>query len=221
MSRPPGGPEADEITAMIAARQINEVLHFTTRRGLVGAFAQGYVQAREHLSSDDYLEHVYQPNSNYRREAREFWRYVNLSITDVNDRFFHISRGWHASESDLFWAVLVFEPTILTHEGVLFATGNMAYPGVEPEGGSSGFRAVFADVVAAGYARYTRRSSGTTDNRPTERQAEVLYPDRVSTTYIREVRVANDLDAASAESIVCAVGHDDVGVVTVPELFSC
>lgn len=208
-----------DIQLRIQERGITEVLHFTTRRGLVGIFAQGKVQARAGLDTDAYLEHVYQPNSNYRRESPDYWRYVNLSITQVNGRFFDISRRWHANDPDLFWAVLSFNPDVITHEGVLFASSNMAYDGVEPVGGSAGLEALFADSVHDGFGRQVRRSSGKPANEPTAAQAEVLYPDAVSTTYLQRIYVADDLDAASVEAIVGSVGNDDVEVLVQPGLF--
>lgn len=208
------------VQSFVSERGITELLHFTTRRGLVGILAQGRLQARAHLETDDYLEHVYRPNSNYRRERSEFWRYVNLSITQVNGRFFSISRGWHANEADLFWAVLSFAPVAMAHEGVLFSTSNMAYEGVEPAPGVEGLRALFADPAHDGFGRYMRRPSGKPGNEATASQAEVLYPDAVSTDLLQRIYVADDMAAASVEAIVGSVGHDDVEVLVQPGLFA-
>jgi hypothetical protein len=55
---------------------------------------------------------------------------VNLSISRINARLFNISaKNWHRA-LDGWWAVLSFDPLILTHDGVVFATTNNAYPGV-------------------------------------------------------------------------------------------
>jgi Domain of unknown function (DUF4145) len=85
-------PDASRIADLIAARSITEILHFTTNKGLLGIMTTRMLKSRELLSADKYLENIYTPNAAYRREAPEYWRYVNLSITAVNARFFAIAR---------------------------------------------------------------------------------------------------------------------------------
>ncbi len=203
----------------VRERGITEVLHFTTSAGLLGILAKQEVLARTHLSRDEYLEHIYRPNSSTRYEDPKYWRYVNLSITSVNDRFFGISQRWHPTRDNLFWTILHFDPIILTHPGVLYAPGNMGYRGMEPHAGSPGFDAIFAGRVPSGHGNTTLRSAGRAANLPTDPQAEVLYPDRLSTEFLLRVTVADDEHAASAEGIVGAVRHRDVPVVSNPAGF--
>ena len=65
-------------------RGINQVVHFTTVRGAVGILAAKAVKSRTRLREDRYLEHVYKPNAQLRKD--EAWLdYVNLSIERIND----------------------------------------------------------------------------------------------------------------------------------------
>lgn len=203
----------DRILEELARRGITQAVHFTTRRGLVGIFSTGLLQARQHLSTDDYLEHIYRPNAHIRREGKEYFRYVNLSLTQPNQRFFGISQGWHASEDDLFWAVLHLDARIAAHPGVLFAPGNMAYDGIHPKGGHVGLVDLFADPYNDGFGRRKRRAPGRASNLPSNPQAEVLYPDRIPTSYVDGVVVASEEDAASVHAIVGVVGHPEVEVI--------
>lgn len=204
---------------VVTARGVEQVLHFTTSHGLVGIFVRRALLARQHLSTDNYLEHIYQPNASRRYEGTQYWRYVNLSVTTINERFFSISQGWHPTRDNLFWAILHFDAAILTHPDVLFATGNMAYAGVVPREGEPGFTAMFADRVVHGFGKYTDRTPQHLPSMPTDAQAEVLYPDSVDTTFLRQVTVSSDEHAASVEGIVGAVGHPDISVVSDPASF--
>lgn len=215
------GPPADVagIAAECTDRGITEVLHFTTSHGLLGVLTLRELRSRDLLTSDDYLEQIYRPNANSRYEAPSYWRYVNMSIGVVNERFFRISQRWHASDEGLFWAILHFQPVLLAHPGVLFSPGNMGYAGMEPAQGYDGFTALFADGVPAGFGQTMARRRDRAADLPTNPQAEVLYPDRLSTEYLFKVTVADDEDAASVEAVVRAIDHPDVQVVVDPEMF--
>lgn len=205
-----GGPGA--VAAEVQARGITEVIHFTTSRGLIGILAQRLLQARSHLSEDKYLEHIYVPNTAIRREDPKYWRYVNMSVSRPNTRLFEYSKGWRKSDPTIHWVILSFVPRIISQPGVLFSTSNMMYDGVEPLEGHRGFQAMFADPSHDGYGRMRRRAPGTPPQNATNMQAELLYPDRVSTEYLQRIYAANDEDAAHVEGIVGTLDHDDVPV---------
>ncbi|NHA68767.1 DarT ssDNA thymidine ADP-ribosyltransferase family protein [Phycicoccus flavus] len=211
----PDGRFAVELTR----RGIEDVLHFTTSHGLLGILTLRELRARAHLASDDYLEHVYRPNAASRYEAPVYWRYVNMSVTDVNGRFFGISQRWHAREDGLFWAILHFDPAILAHPDVLFSPGNMGYQGMTPAAGFDGFTSLFAGRVPYGYGKTVTRPADRSVGLPTNPQAEVLYPDQVSTEFLTRVTVADDDFAASVEAIVGAIDHPEVDVVVDSDLF--
>jgi hypothetical protein len=132
---------------------IEEVVHFTTNRGLVGIFASKSVLSRRRLPNDKYLEHILHPNSMVRHEeARQFdksedWLdFVNCSISEINTSFFRFSRGWPHNKA-LWWAILSFDPAIMTHGGVYFATTNNSYEHCRRQAGLAGLRALFIPAV--------------------------------------------------------------------------
>src|SRR5262249_11051810 len=113
------------IRDVISRRRITEVLHFTTNNGLLGILATKAVKSRNRLPHDAQLEYLFLPNTDYRKDT-DWVDYVNLSVSRVNDRFLDWSRRRPRSEK-LFWCILAFSPTILSHSGVHFATTNNIY----------------------------------------------------------------------------------------------
>lgn len=213
-----GDRHAEGISALIQERKITEVVHFTTNRGLLGILVQRLCKARALLAQDQYLESIYHQNTKIRREAPQYWSYVNLSISEPNHRFLRISsQDWWANE-DLFWAVLSFDPVIMTQPGVLFAPGNMGYTGIIPVEGLPGAEALFADRVPAGFNKTMPRRDRAPEL-PTNPQAEVLYPQAVSSEHLQRIYVLTDEDAAKAEAIVSVSGHDEVDIIVDPVMF--
>lgn len=214
------GPASDPaIVAATQERKITQVVHFTTNQGLLGILVEQLLQARALLDKDKYLESIYHQNSKFRREAPQYWSYVNLSISRANYRFLGISTDKWWADSDLFWAVLSFDPEIMAHSGVLFAPTNMGYEGIEPIPGVEGLQALFAERVPAGWGRQTYRTRRFTDDLPTCPQAEVLYPQAVPTSFLRRVSVMNAEDAAKAHGIVSVSGHDEIDIIVDPTAF--
>lgn len=213
-----GDIRAERISTLLQERKITEVVHFTTNRGLLGILVQRLCKARALLAKDEYLESIYHENTKWRREDPKYWSYVNLSISEPNHRFLRISsEDWWANE-DLFWAVLSFDPVIMTHPGVLFAPGNMGYEGITPVEGQPGAEALFADRVPKGFKKTMPRGDRA-PHLPTNPQAEVLYPQAVSTRHLQRICVLTDEDAAKAEAIVSVSGHDEVDIIVDPVTF--
>lgn len=189
------------IQDIIAQREIQEVLHFTTNKGITGILATGLLKARDLLKKDQYLEHIYKYNCKDRSRDKEWWRYVNLSITSINHYFFDISAGkWHAGE-DGWWCILSFSPIICCHEGIYFTTTNNMYSGVVRMQGAKGLNAMFDSHITQWENRVISRSSNLLDKQPTCEQAEVLYPEQISLEYLRKIYVKDDYTAAKLESI--------------------
>ncbi|MGW7639117.1 DarT ssDNA thymidine ADP-ribosyltransferase family protein [Streptomyces decoyicus] len=210
---------SEGINALIRERKITEVVHFTTNRGLLGVLVQRLCKARALLAKDEYLESIYHQNSKFRREDPKYWRYVNLSISEPNHSFLQTSSDkWWANE-DLFWAVLSFDPVIMAHPGVLFSPSNMGYDGITPSEGKHGAEALFADRVPYGFGKYAPLRRNREPHLPTNPQAEVLYPQAVSTQHLQRISVLTDEDAAKAEAIVSASGHDEVDIIVDPVTF--
>src|SRR6266511_5391085 len=100
------------ILQLIERRGITEVLHFTTSKGLLGILYSRLVLPRRRLPRNKLVEHVYMVNAEVRYDP-EWTDYVNLSIAQINTRFFDIaSRKWHR-DKDLWWCILSFSPVIL------------------------------------------------------------------------------------------------------------
>ena len=207
------------ILGSISSRDITELLHFTTNPGLTGIIATEQLLSRSQLSENQYLEHIYRPNSRYRREAPKYWDYINLSVSAINAQFFDIcSKGWWR-DSEMFWVVLSLRPDVAADSGVLFATGNMGYEGMLPSTGAAAWEGLFADRTYYGFGKYIRRASSLHPRYPTDSQAEVLYPRTLPITAVQRIYVQSDSDAARADSVV-GIGQHDIEVVTDPSKFS-
>jgi hypothetical protein len=181
------------IEDVIERRGITEVLHFTTNLGLLGMLASGCILSRERLPKEQYLEHVYHPNAEVRRDG-PWLDYVNLSISRINTEFFGHSERWHEDE-DVWWCIVALDPVVLTHPGVLFATTNNMYTGCRREEGESGLERLFADEITRWRSNVLKRSADLVANETTCHQAEVLYPKSVLFPFFNHIYVATDRHA--------------------------
>ncbi|MER5212393.1 DarT ssDNA thymidine ADP-ribosyltransferase family protein [Streptomyces sp. NPDC002838] len=209
----------DSIESIVANRRISEVLHFTTNLGLLGILGTSAILSRKRLPEEKYVEHIYTPNCSTRKD-RAWLDYVNLSISRINDSMFDASERWHEVDN-VWWAALSFEAGILSDPGVYFTTTNNIYPSVCRATGADGLNAMFADVVSGRYSQPMARFAGQSASWATDRQAEVLYPGRLSLAklqrvYVREEHHADDISGwfASFPSTPA------VPVVCAPEVFT-
>jgi len=190
------------IQDIIKHRGIEEILHFTTSQGLTGILASKAIIPRKRLPKEKYLERIVIYNCNDRSRDKEWLDYVNLSITTINLRLFGISEGkWH-KDIDGWWCVLSFKPEILTHTGVYFCTTNNAYPSVQRRKGALGLASLFDEKIERFPNWIAERTRATPENQPTCNQAEVLYPELLSTDYLQHVYVKNEEHAYATESII-------------------
>lgn len=181
----------------IQRRQITEVLHFTTQRGIVGVLASQELKSRYRLPQDKYLEHVLHVNAATRPESaavfdktQNWLDYVNLSVSEINRRYLEVSQRWHRDTSYIWWGILAFDAEIMTHGGVFFATTNNSYePHCLRAGGLEGFSALFAPRIRRKETWWVDRW-GRADNLPTCEQAEVLYPGSICAQHLRRIYVA-------------------------------
>ena len=210
-----GLPDCPEILQEAGNRGITQVVHFTTLRGAVGVLAAGALKSRAGVREDEYLEQVYRPNANFRKDP-EWLDYVNLSIQRINEWMFQTSTRWHPLEIGS-WVVLSFHPRILAHPGVVFTTTNNIYPSCERAEGLSGFRRMFAETVRGYYGQALGRE-GKLASWSTDRQAEVLYPGEVSCDHLQRIDVQGE---PSLETIHGAMGalNANVPVLHAPEVF--
>lgn len=179
----------------IQRRGIRELLHFTTNRGIVGTLAQGALLSRYRLPSEKYLAHVLHVNSAMRPEEIEFFDksenwldYVNLSISEINRRFFEFSCRWH-KDVDIWWGILAFDPILTANDEVVFTTTNNKYePHCLRQRGLTGLNSLFGNLIPRKQGWSIKRS-GRADNLPTCEQAEVLYKGEVPTNFLRRIYV--------------------------------
>lgn len=182
---------ASEPSEFAQNRDIKEILHFTTNRGLLGIFHAGKVLCRDRLNADDTLASIRFPNCATRVKDSDWTGYVNLSISRVNNDMFDTSRNWHQHD-DVWWAVLALDVGLLDDSDVYFATTNNTYPVVKRGLGAPGLSALFAERVPWGWHGSVRGRNGIPPSRTTCPQAEVLYPDAVPINLLRSIYVAEE-----------------------------
>ena len=205
------------VLKVISRRGIVRLLHFTTNRGLLGIIATGAIKSRASLEEDQYVEYLFTPNAETRKDLR--WAgHVSLSVSRMNTSFLSYSRASHVTE-DIWWCVLAIEPEILGHEGVRFCTINNIWPSVSRGTSGNGLESMFAEVVIGRYQKKVRRHESMLDRWPTELQAEVLYLGEISTDYVQGIYVRDPMHSAVAQSYLSAIRHRRVEIVLDPEVF--
>jgi len=146
------------------------------------------VLSRKQLSEEKYLEHVYNPNA-YCRKDQEWLDYINLSVQRINATFFEIcANRWH---SDKEWCVLAFDPHIMTHEGIYFATTNNIYSDVIRLTGNVGFAKIYSRTVRSA-GKIVVRDNNKPASEPTCLQAEVLYPRNLSLDWLTKIYLSTE-----------------------------
>jgi hypothetical protein len=197
------------IESIIQERKISRVLHFTTSPGLIGILASKAVLSRKRLTREKYLEHIAFPNCEIRQDP-DWLDHVNLSIEKINTMFLSYAKnGWHAG-ADLFWCVLSFDPQILKHDEVWFATTNNSYSTVMHCQGASGLSALYAETVKEKPPYVKTRTAKMCSALTTSPQAEVLYPGQLDIKHLREILVSDEKSAEEAN------GHLEVFNLTIP-----
>lgn len=208
-------PDCPEVLDEARRRAVEEVVHFTTKKGAVGILYARALKSRKRLRKDQYLEHVYRPNAATRKDP-EWLDYVNLSVQRINDWMFGRSTRWHAT-NDVSWVVLSFTPEILAHPGVVFATTNNIYPACRRAEGLGGFSRMFADQIRGRNSRLHNRG-GKESSWPTDRQAEVLYPGELSCDHLQRIDVQLEETEYTIRGALGAL-YFDVPVRHAPEVF--
>lgn len=200
-----------KVKDVIAAREIKEVVHFTTNRGLLGILYGRSVKSRPLLNADQSLEHIAKPNAAYRKDVN-WLSYVNLSISRINSPFFEVSsERWHRGE-DLWWAIVSFSPDMLSHDGVVFTTTNNIYTSVKRGTGGKGLEALFAPKIELWNGNSVQRSTTYPLHFTTCEQAEVLYPSQLSTEYLTRVYVGTEDIADELSGQLRTVEHSPIEI---------
>ncbi|WP_033569611.1 DarT ssDNA thymidine ADP-ribosyltransferase family protein [Dickeya undicola] len=196
----------NEFETLIKAKDIKEILHFTTNQGLLGILRTGAVLPNSQLTEEDTLAFIFQQNSLKRRERDSKWlSYVNLSITKLNFEFFEHSRSVH-QYSDIYWVILSFLPEIIIDSGVCFTTTNNIYPSCLRGEGIESFERMFRNPIVGKYQREIFRGPSHLPSWTTCEQAEVLYPGRLALERLAKVYVSNFEDKASIMAQLAVLG---------------
>lgn len=207
------------IPEIVRARNIREILHFTTNKGVLGILDSRALKARARLKAAARLEYIFQPNAADRTRDEKYLDYVNLSISRINSWFFSRSAGsWHR-HTDFWWCFLSFTPEILEHDGVIFTTTNNIYTKVKRRVGAEGLEAAYAKKITWWNGNIITRSDDLPNNMTTCEQAEVLYPGELSTRYLLKIYVRDEETADELFGQVGAVNHHAIEVKIDAELF--
>lgn len=206
------------IEEIITMRGIKEIVHFTTHTGLLGSLHAKAVKSRFRLPAEVDLELIYKPNAPFRKDTN-WLDYVNLSISRINAEFFLSSCKWHRAE-ELWWCILAFDPSILTHSGVVFATTNNIYTGVSRGTGPNGLQQLFSPYTTRWTGNTITRYPALPDAYPTCIQAEALYPRELSIQYLRHVYVIRGDDQDEVYAQLHLTGIKGVEVTVDPSKFN-
>jgi hypothetical protein len=164
------------------------------------------------------VRYLFEPNAELRRDF-DYLDYISLSLEHINERFFSISADkWHRDDP-IFWCILGFDPTVLAHEGVVFATTNNIYSSVRRGVGDAGLALLFADQVPQYNALAVSRTAGMRQSYPTCPQAEALYPVSLSTEHLQRIYVRTAAEQSETVGFLRATFHRDIDVVVAPEKF--
>jgi hypothetical protein len=206
------------IDEVIQKREISELLHFTTLKGLLGVLGSKKILSREFLKQEDLLEHI--ANFNTPKVMDKGWEgYVNISISEINRRLFDISiNKWDMGKNK--WVILGITPEIMKHEGVIFATTNNGYTGVSRDQGADGLEALFAPKVRIyNTGQSEHRGERHSSHNPTCPQAEVLYPKELQTCHLTHIYVMEDEDREDINGYFEFTSHPKIDLMTDPKKF--
>lgn len=199
------------IQDVISRRQIVEVVHFTTHRGLLGALHSGALKSRKRLPAEVDLRYIYRPNAEYRKD-KAWLDYVNLSISRINTDYFRSSCRWHREE-DLWWCIMAFDPIILTHPNVYFATTNNMYTGVVRGSGAEALEQLFGPRILRWHGNSVARALTLPSSSTTCEYAEVLYPGEVAIEFLRRLYVIRGEDQDEVYGQLHMMGVSRVEVI--------
>lgn len=206
------------IAQFIDDRSIQEVVHFTTNHGCLGTLYTKWLQSRTRLQGDEMVEYLFAPNASLRKDTA-YLDHVSLSINHINHQFYGVSSGaWHSAEP-IFWCILSFDPVIMTHPEVEFATTNNIYTSVRRGKGVAGIEPLYAPRVTRWHGNVVTRPVGLSNGLPTCFQAEVLYPSAISTEHLNKIYVKNAGDQSEIVGFLKATFHRDVDVVIAQNKF--
>lgn len=209
-------PAQPAVAQAAVNRGVTAIVHFTRIRNLTGILHGRALLARDEMTRSELLRYVNENNCIYRRDPT--WTgYISMSVGRVNPHMFTKSLGWHRSEESV-WVILEFAPQILGHPGVVFTSTNNAYAEVVRGEGAAGFELMFGDTSHR-WTSQPNRADRTSDQ-PTDSQAEVLYPHRLSTDHLTGIIVADGEHEDTIMGMLCFTPTGPVPIRVDPGAFS-
>ena len=205
--------EQDMIRASVSDRGITRLCHFTPSRNLAHILsgAEGILASR-HLQEDE--AEIFNPTDRSRLDG--YPDHVCCSIQYPNAWYFSKARLGESLFRD--WAVILIDARYLWQAGTKFCPRNAAAEHGRLVGdGIAAFEGLFADEVE-GVHTY-RRGRSRRAYAPTDEQAEVLIPDRVSVRDMVGVVLRSDEQAANEVSRLRLQGLQAPALYVVPEFF--
>lgn len=196
-----------------ARRGVRELVHYTTEKGIQGTIASKALLSRAQLDQEEYLALIREPV--WPRRDAPWIDHISLSVTTVNEDLFRRSRSHFPH---LWWAVIAVSPVVLDADGVVFTTTNNIFPSVRRGVGVAGFEAIFAEEVVGRYGVVHTRA-GLPDAQPSDRAAEVLYPQRIETSHIEAIYVMESDHKNMILGWCAALDHPDILVEVRPDAF--
>ncbi len=206
------------VADVIEARAITEVVHFTTNHGCLGTLFRGSLLSRARLEDDEMVKYLFSANAELRRDTA-YIDHISLSIEHINTQFYRVSaNNWHRDEP-IFWCILGFDPAVLTHDDVVFATTNNIYTSVLRGSGEAALERLFQNPVVRWQGNSVARLPATRPSYPTCFQAEALYPGSLSTEFLQRIYVRSAMDQSEIIGFLKATFHREIDVVIAPEKF--
>ena len=194
-------------------RGITRLCHFTPSRNLahIASDSRGVLASR-HLQGVETA--IFNPTDKARLDG--YPGHVCCSIQYPNAWYFRKARQNERLFPD--WVVLLFDARYLWQAGTKFCPRNAAAErGRLVAEGITAFDSLFAEVVQ-GVKVYTRGPHHP-DFLPTDEQAEILIPDRISRRDVQSVVVRDHEQAAREASRLKLQGLPVPRLVIVPEFF--
>ncbi len=164
---------------------VTEVLHYTSNRGVMGSVMKRALLSREQVEKDRDVAFIFE--GVWIRKDPDWVNYISLSVSRINLDLLSRSRK---NFPDFWWAVMSFDVDILDDEGIWFTTTNNIYPPCRRATGVPGFELMFGEPIPWGYQGSMKyRGNGMSSAWPTDRTAEVLYPERIDLSRLRKLYV--------------------------------
>lgn len=200
-----------------ASRDISEVLHYTSEKGVMGSIIVGSLLSREAVERTEEVAYIYEGVWDRSRDI-EWIGHISMSLTEINVDLFSRSRRNHPH---WWWAIMSFPPRILDADGVVFTTTNNAYPATCLRGeGLDGFEAMFARKVLWGhYDTPAYRPDAYPDNLPTHNAAEILYPDAIPLSDLQALYLPDERYRSLVDTWCEIYGRASLPIVVDPARF--